>query len=89
MKHLSGADAGALDRRMNLAPLDVEQAHVCAGARRLIYVSDKRDRANSVPRVREQFERRQPNFVEELIWYCTIRAPRLTYLRLLASSPSV
>jgi hypothetical protein len=50
---------------MNLAPLDIEQANG-GGARRPIYVSDKRDRANNVPRVREQFADDAGRTVEEL-----------------------
>jgi hypothetical protein len=44
--------AVALDRGMNLAPVQVEHAHG-DGARRPVYFTDKRDRPNSVPRIRK------------------------------------
>jgi hypothetical protein len=46
--------SAALDLGMNLAPVQVEHAHG-DGAGRPVYVGDKRDRADSVSRVREQF----------------------------------
>jgi hypothetical protein len=42
--------AVALDRGMNLAPVQVEHAHG-DGARRPVYVSDKLDRACSASRI--------------------------------------
>jgi hypothetical protein len=55
----------ALHRGMNLAPVPVENANG-DGRGRPVNIGDKRDCANSVPRVREQFANDAGRTVEEL-----------------------
>jgi hypothetical protein len=50
---------------MNLSPVHVEHAHG-DGARRPVYVSDKPDRADSVPRIGEHLTDDAGRSVEEL-----------------------